>query len=171
MSYSIEQAQKQYPEAFEPQRRPDQRAVADDLRDRRISGIMQAVDYLMTRSQLPPPVANTDALEAAIAELRRELAAVRADAAELRQELEDTKSRPLQSNIDKGIWQVGQDYSAGDLCSHDGSYFVALNATRSEPGKGAGWRLVALRGDRGQRGQPAFDLAKNTDGKAQSSNG
>jgi hypothetical protein len=128
--------------------------LSDEERRELIAGLMGVVGRVMKQhveeklaahvaKHVAPITARCDAAEAALAELRAEIEAL--------------KASPQQSNVDRGVYRSGADYSAGDLVSHDGSYWAALNATRATPGESAGWRLVALRG---KAGPSPYDLAR-----------
>ena len=51
----------------------------------------------------------------------------------------------------RGTWQANENYSALDVCVHDGASWIAKH---SNPGvlPGEGWQLLACRGSRGQIG-------------------
>jgi hypothetical protein len=128
---------------------------------------MAAVDYLMQKSQRPSPVANTDALEAAVAELRRELAALRADIvvdaltaradraeaelAELRRRTAQMEAQLEGKGIPRylGIWKSGL-YTEGSCVTDHGSVLVCSRQTDGRPGQDDAWTLAVKRGADGR---------------------
>jgi hypothetical protein len=42
------------------------------------------------------------------------------------------------------------------IVEHAGSSYIARRSDPGAPGDGDGWRLLAAKGERGERGQPGF---------------
>lgn len=53
--------------------------------------------------------------------------------------------------IYRELWRGDGQYSRADMVTHDGSLWIAVaDAPAHEPGKGAAWRLAAMRGKNGK---------------------
>lgn len=54
----------------------------------------------------------------------------------------------------QGEWKRRTNYQRNDVVEHDGSTFVAIEDTRTEPGtRNSDWQLMAARGERGEQGE------------------
>lgn len=49
----------------------------------------------------------------------------------------------------RGVWQAAEIYQRGNLCTHDGSLWVAITDAPGKPGA-SGWQLAAKRGADGR---------------------
>jgi hypothetical protein len=46
----------------------------------------------------------------------------------------------------RGLWTPGVDFKRGDLCTADGSLWMAQVDTTAKPGSDSAWRLIVKRG-------------------------
>jgi hypothetical protein len=68
--------------------------------------------------------------------------------------------------LDRGIWEAGKQYHAGDSVSRNGSGWIAQCDTTAMPGDASGdWRLQVKHGRDGKQGPPGPQGEKGSDGK------
>lgn len=68
--------------------------------------------------------------------------------------------------LDRGVYQAGKTYEAGDGTTWAGSFWIAREATDTKPGQGATpWRLAVKAGRDGRDGKDGKDGLKGADGR------
>lgn len=143
-------------------KRGEVHALADALREvmktqlagitARVDEVESSVETLLTRSAPPsrlgaaPEQRDDDALDELRVLLKR--SAERAEAIEAR--LAEIERRTLADSY-KGIWDADETFARGDLVTHGGSLWIALqDVSGYKPGSDNGsarvWQLVVKRG-------------------------
>lgn len=72
------------------------------------------------------------------------------DGLEQRISLLELNFKKLPALLDAGVWHVGATYSKGACVTHDGSLWIAQNATGDKPGTSPAFRLAVKRGRDGK---------------------
>lgn len=113
-----------------------------------------------------------DALRPKFAELKRENESLKHEIAELRREhaaelaavRAEMATHGVACSEDKGVFEAGKSYSAGNGVTADGSFYIAQRATQSAPGpadSSGDWRLAVRRGKQGRDGRPGKDADRS----------
>lgn len=58
------------------------------------------------------------------------------------------------ADVHRGVWSPALLYARGDLCTHDGSLWLAKSSnTGAKPGTSEDWKLIVKRGQDGRKGR------------------